>query len=571
VPSPSAGSLGLDGRAARMDRDSWLLSLDPVPKEALAFARTWGSWAWENEQWEEAAEAYAGAAIALSRIVLRDTQGIPARLALLAEYNEVSPRSAFAYARAGRKQDAVIALERAAHLFAVLGSDRQDLEHLAELGRSDLRDRVLAAQRSVREQTGAPNAYGHFPVARQQAQGRLDAIVNEIRAVPGMERFATHAGWPDAKEVAQFLAIAYLAATSKGTVVLTVARGDAHIDAASLPITQSDIWSGVLDFFTAEFEAGSAGPGDALVAAQECLDGVMRPVAEALGDHMPVVLVPLGLLAQLPLHAAAVSRPIGDSGQIALKFTINPARITYATSARSWLLCRQRAALERASGALVINNPAPLPVHLDELPLADFERDVVARYFSVTELAGRDATDDRILGALPDVAVAHFCCHGTIDNRINYTGVLHVADYHLLTVLHLRDSPPLKARLVVLSACTSGMSATGVTQMMSMPAAFVTAGAAAVIATFWHTDEMATLLLVTRFYLLWQRDPALPLSFALGQAQEWLATSPASQLRSAVTAAALASPAARRLVEARDEDRPYIHPWFWTPFFLLGA
>lgn len=65
------GSLGHDGRAARLDRDAWLLSVDPNPADALNFTRRWGDWAWSREVWDEAAEAYEGATIAGHRIVLR--------------------------------------------------------------------------------------------------------------------------------------------------------------------------------------------------------------------------------------------------------------------------------------------------------------------------------------------------------------------------------------------------------------------------------------------------------------------------------------------------------------------
>ena len=386
-----------------------------------------------------------------------------------------------------------------------------------------------------------------------------------------MARFATPAEWADVHEAAQAQPVAYLAATDKGTVVLTVRQGATSVGIVCLPQTQPDIWSAMREFFAAEYETGPADPQDALMTALDWLSRIMMPVVQALGGDHPVLLVPFGLLAQLPLHAACGMFPAADGQPARTQFWFHPAHVSYADSARSWLACRERAQQRRGDGALVINSPAPLPAEFDDLELSDYERDAVARHFTVTELAGQDATDERILGALPGADVAHFSCHGQIDKRQRYTGVLIVADQRIITIRHLEDSAQVSARLVVLSACTSGMTATGVAQLTSIPTALVAAGAAAVIATFWKSDEMATLLLVTRFYDVWQGGSGTGVADALGQAQEWLAMSPASVLRAAVPAAALATPAGQRLASCPGEDRPFAHPWFWTPFFLLGA
>jgi hypothetical protein len=570
VQTSPAGALGHGGRAARLDRDAWLLSLDPVPGDAVLFAGQWGDWAWQNEVWDEAAEAYEGAALALTRIVLRSTPGIMARLDLLSQHANLAPRSAFAYARIERAKEAVTVLERAGDLLSAFGSQRRDLDKLGAMGKTELRDRLLAVNsESVAQNSAQPDSYGRSPVSKQQAQTRVDAMVKEIRAIPGMARFATPAGWADVSDVAQAQPIAYLATTDKGTVVLTVTPAAKSI--ACLPVTQQDILSAVREFFLSEYEDGPADSHDALMKALDWLSRLMFSVFQAVGGDHRVLLVPFGLLAQLPLHAACAMLPATDTQPARNHFWFHPSHVTYVGSARSWLACKERSRQVRVPGALVVNSPAPLPAEFDELLLSDFERDVVASHFPVTELTGTDATDDRILAALPEADVAHFICHGQIDKRLRYTGVLIVADQKILTVRHLENLPGLTARLVFLSACTSGMTALGVAQLASIPTALVGVGAAAVIATFWKTDEMATLLVVTRFHDLWQGGRGADLAEALGQARVWLATSRADVLRAAVPAAALAGRAGQRLASCQDEDQPYSHPWFWAPFFLLGA
>lgn len=572
VEMPPAGALGYDGRAARLDRDAWLLSLDLVPREAVAFAKQWGDWAWEHEVWDEAAEAYEGAAVALNRIVLRSTPGIMARLDLLSEHRDVSPRSAYAYARLDRAKKAVTVLEGAGHQLSVAGSNWLDFAGLEAIGRTDLRDRLLATARESNAAAAAPSdVEGYLPIGQLEAQARQNALIQEVRAIPGMARFATTAGWADVSDAAQYQPIAYLATTDKGTAVLTVHEGAKSVSLSCLPATRQDIWSAVREFFRSEFEYGAVDPLDALMAALQSLSRLMISIVQAIGGDHPVLLVPFGLLAQLPLQAACSLFPATAAEPARIHFWFHPSHVTYAASARSWLACKDRSSLHRGADALVVNNPAPLAAVYDDLLLSDFERDVVARHFPVTELAGWDATDERILAALPAAAVAHFSCHGAINRLLRYTGVLVVADRRLLTVRHWADSSELNARLIFLSACSSGMTALGVAQMTSVPTMLVTAGAAAVIATFWHTDEMATLLVVTRFYDLWQGGREVELAAALGQTQEWLAASTASVLRAAVPAAALDGPAGRRLADCPDEDRPYIHPWFWAPFFIVGT
>lgn len=569
--APPPGALGPDGRAARLDRDSWLLSVDPAPGDAVLAATEWGDWAWQRDLWDEAAEAYEGARIALHRIVLRSAPGVINRLKLLGQHAYIGPRSAFAYAQVGRSQEAVTVLERIGDLLTAFGSQREDLDRLPVLGRADLQGLLLAAQHELTEQGDSLDAYGHLQAGRQQAQARVNALIKEIRALPGMARFATPAAWADVHAAAQSQPVVYLAATDKGTVVLAVEQGADRIMRSCLEHSQQDIGAAMRDFFAAEYEGSQTNPREALLRALEWLSRIMRPVLNAVGSDQPIVLVPFGMLAQLPLHAAYETPQAAGAGPVQAYFLFHPSHISYAGSARSWLRCQARGAQCRGSGALVVNNPAPLPATLDDLQLSDFERDAVARHFGVTELAGRDATGERILQTLPAADVAHLSCHGTIDNRFLYTGVLVVAELQVLTVRSWEDVSGLNARLIFLSACATGMSALGMPQLASVPSALLASGAAAVIASFWHTDEMATLLLVTKFYDLWQGGRGAGLAEALGGAKAWVAMSPAATLRAALPEAALATSAGKRLAACPDQDLPFTHPWFWSPFFLLGA
>jgi hypothetical protein len=570
----AGGARGADGRAARLDRDAWLLSLDPAPQEAASLAREWADWAWSEELWDEAAEAYDGAEIALARVVLRETPEPSDRLDLLADHADNAPRGAYAYARMQRAREAAILLERAGGLLSRSGEQARAAEHLAAIGRGDLRDRLRAAQGDVEADRAQapPDAYGMRSPAQLAAQARLDAVVREIRGLPGWASFATSGGWDDIRRAAATSPLAYLAATDKGTVVLVVQAGAESVSVGCLEPTLEEINTGVHDFLVREFGDQPSDSRAALMEALEWLGAhLMICVHEAVGDR-PVTLLPFGFLAFLPLHAALLRLPGPDPSSVHIHFLFHPKQVSYAYSARALAACRDRAGDAAPSSALVVNNPVPLPPAYDPLPLADFERDAVGRHLAVTELKGTAATGEAIFDALPGADVAHFSCHGTVDRTLRYSGILLVADRRAIAAQHLASLTDLRARLVVLSACRTGAPAIGVSQVVSLPNAIIAAGASAVISTFWRAEEMATLLLVTKFYDLWQGGSGMSVADALGSAQAWLVQASAAELRGYAPAGALEAMSGRTpLSGAPDEACPYSDPWFWAPFFLTGV
>jgi CHAT domain len=563
-----------DGRAARLDRDAWLLSLDPAPQEAILFAREWADWAWSEELWAQAAEAYDGAQIALARVVLRETPETSDRLDLLAGFANNGPRGAYAYARLQQGREALILLERAGSLLSRSGEQARAIERLGAIGREDLRDQLRAASREVAaaRAQAPPDAYGRRSSAQLDAQARANAVVKEIRMLPGFASFATTGGWDDVRRAASTCALAYLAPTDKGTVALIVQPGAESVSLGLWEPTIEHIYDAVREFLEREFGDVRTDSRDALMPALEWLGlALMRGVREAVRDQ-PVVLVPFDTLALLPLHAAFVSLRGPDPSTPRIHFLFHPRQVSYAYSARALSECRDQGSRPALASALVVNNPLPLPAAFDPLLLADFERDAVAHHFPVTELMGADATGEAILDALPNADVVHLSCHGTVDRASRYSGILLVADRRFIGVQNLAGLANLRARLVVLSACRTGVPAIGVSQVVSLPNVIVGAGAAAVISTFWHTEEMATLLIVMKFYDLWRGGAGMSPGEALGDAQGWLAQASADELRAYAPPAALRALSGRTpLSGAPGDARPYSHPWFWAPFFLVGA
>jgi CHAT domain-containing protein len=288
-----------------------------------------------------------------------------------------------------------------------------------------------------------------------------------------------------------------------------------------LSVTSLEILAAAQGFFDTEF---SGKPGDRHVALENILQWLARimiSVAKALTDaayaDKPFVILPFGILSQFAMHATYWLR----DGPNKYHFFFHPRYVSFAYSARSLVESRRRAAQSQGRTALIVNNPKPLPPTYDPLYLADAEGALVQAYFPHHRMfRGAEATSQRLDELLPGADLVHCVCHGTVDQRMKQCGVLLLAKSQLYTYVHIRSLTELKARLVVLSACRSGAAPRTIEHVLNLPNAFLSAGAASVIGTFWHTDEISSLLLLTKFYELWCHGR--PVADALGCAQEWL-------------------------------------------------
>ena len=109
------------------------------------------------------------------------------------------------------------------------------------------------------------------------------------------------------------------------------------------------------------------------------------------------------------------------------------------------------------------------------------------------------------------------------------------------------DGWQLDADLVVLSACNSALGREVVGEgLVGFAHAFLRTGARSVLVSQWSVPDRATLEFMTAFYGAWQGEK-LSRADALAQAR-------------------------RQLRDYRDADgrRPYVHPYYWAPFVLVG-
>ena len=117
----------------------------------------------------------------------------------------------------------------------------------------------------------------------------------------------------------------------------------------------------------------------------------------------------------------------------------------------------------------------------------------------------------------------------------------------MFSSLHLADgwvtvqdatTKRLRAQLVTLSACETGLSkiAAG-EEILGLARGFLSAGARSLLLTLWTVNDEATAGLMENFYRNWQRGHNIAASLADAQ---------------------------RNLIKNGE------HPYFWSPFFVIG-
>ncbi|PWK83754.1 CHAT domain-containing protein [Lentzea atacamensis] len=547
---------------------------------ALSAARLWGDWAAERGAWPEAAEAYGYALEATQRLFrtqllredketwLADSQGLPAE-------------AAYAMFRAGRSEDAVVALEagRGQQLAEALERDRAELDHLAGTEHAELagRYRVAAAEldSATRKGAGPAELRGH--------RDALDQAINAIRGIDGYERFLLAPTISDVhRAVPPGSVIVYLAAAQSAGLALTV-HPDGQIRGVELPsATAAAVGSRTRALLDARHSA-STGPG----RWQGTLDAVTRwawqaitaPALTTTGGADRIIVVPSGMLAMLPVHAAW--KPDHDTSSTR-RYLLDDITVTYAPNARSLDITGRIAARTPAERLAVVVDPRP--TSRQPIGYARAEAAWVTHWFPrTTSLEGEQADHANVAAAAVDAEVLHFITHGHANPDSPLDSALILAGDHELTlreILELRPETPGRsheARLAVLSACDTDRPGTTLPdEVVSLPSGLIQAGFAGVVATQWAIRSEAVSLLMARFYQLW-KDERCPPAAALRASQKWLRdTTNAQKIQDLSGVAARSSDhdllSLVRNLQLRDPDsRPYLHPSDWAGLSYHGS
>jgi len=556
------------------------------PEWALLAARTWGTWADARHDWHEAVEAYRFALIALDHL-FRAQLNREHKEQWLLEAQVIPARAAYAMANVDGPQSAVTALEqgRALLLADRLERDRIDLERLASLGRGDLAERYrsLTDSLSTLEHGGLETDESRGAdlqlvtgAARKDALRMvwrdLETVISQIRQVPGYERFLTLMTFNEVSAIAEVSPIVYVAAAEEGGLALLLGAGS-EVRTVWLPeLTEGTLYDKVTGFLDAASgsQRDPAGWRAALESVTSWLwNAVMRPVLDSLAAAGRVVLVPVGLLGLLPLHAAWVEDRSNPTGR---RYALDHLQITYAPSARARLVAGGMADRITPNGVLVIDDP--WAVARDPLPLAGAEaREVLGSFEQVMRLTGDQATRNAVLAAMSRWPVLHFACHGITNPVEPLDSALALANEQVLTLRDVFEQRLVGVRLAVLSACETAIPGVALPEeVVSLPTGFLQAGVPGVVGSLWSVPDASTAVLMGRFYQLWQRDGLQPAE-ALRRAQQWVRDATNAEKQAAFPdVPALAAPKGSAAVRAFWESaRAHEHPYYWAAFTYTGA
>jgi tetratricopeptide (TPR) repeat protein len=217
--------------------------------------------------------------------------------------------------------------------------------------------------------------------------------------------------------------------------------------------------------------------------------------ADVLWDTQDIhrlVIMPWNYLHNIPFHLMPEIRRRVDAGRL--------DEVVVSPSLDLTQRLAQRTTAPRKSASCLF-----VGIDSDEVDTRA-EYDVVCASFDrTTALINRDATPERVLAAMAGIDVVHIACHGEFDLRKTSTYLL-LAGGERLYPADLALLPGLRADLVLLNACVSGVSsrqARNGDPALGLPAALLYGGARQVIGTLWPLEAEAALAFTAAFYPAW--------------------------------------------------------------------
>lgn len=250
----------------------------------------------------------------------------------------------------------------------------------------------------------------------------------------------------------------------------------------------------------------------------EFYDLLLRPLEKFIGLRR-LVVAPHRALHYVPFHA------LYDG----FGYLIESREIVYAPSAAVLQNCLEKPR-RKLENALFVG------VSDERIPLVNEEINALSAILPSEILLNDEATLEAIGDGAKHKDVLHLACHGQFRAENPLFSSLKLAD-RWLTV---RDfyALQLDVDLVVLSACETGLSriAPG-EELLGLARGFFSAGATSLVLSLWNVHDATTVDLMREFY---------------------------NQINGGKSSAAALRHAQREIL------RKNPHPFFWSPFFLIG-
>jgi CHAT domain-containing protein len=331
---------------------------------------------------------------------------------------------------------------------------------------------------------------------------------------------------------------------------------------------------------------------DAVAFSAQEIDGekwssVIQDVADRasalLFDHIMETLEELGLIRGAPvalLLGGAISvMPVAmmRGGRTCERF-IDRFELRVAPSLSALAIARDRAVQIQSARRL-----AALVDTKGDLPFARLEGALVSSWFDDEKersIIDNKVSKEAIMAILSESSYWHFACHGSFDWNQPEKAGLQLAHGKTLSVEDLFNNIGGRPRLVVLSACETGLQDMSFVpyEAFGLLGAMLHAGAAATIGTLWRVDDLSAALLSARFYESFIGGRQWPAA-ALREAQIWIRDTNCRSLIDYLTTqemlgripAKLASPATSYLSKTFLKSQiPYADPLHWAGWIIMG-
>lgn len=161
-----------------------------------------------------------------------------------------------------------------------------------------------------------------------------------------------------------------------------------------------------------------------------------------------------------------------------------------------------------AQKAVVVGDP-DFAGRLPQLPGARIEAEQVATQYRVRPLLGQEVSEQRLREAVGDGAsLLHLATHGHFHTRNPLRSAVYLREGIPLTAARLFENP-LPARVVVLSACETGMGqAVAGEDYLGLARSFYLGGTRTLLSSLWPVDDAGTLNFMQHLHQRAARQPA---------------------------------------------------------------
>jgi len=208
-----------------------------------------------------------------------------------------------------------------------------------------------------------------------------------------------------------------------------------------------------------------------------------------------------------------------------------------------------------------------------ELRYTEAEVKSVAALLAGEAMVGVQSKKDRLRLAVQDKLWLHFACHGWFNHELPLASYLQTGEEERISALEMKEGWKLRAKLVTLSACQTGVSRVlRGDEPMGLVRAFLYAGAQAVLVTQWPVEDLATCLLMIRFYQEVASSPTPDLSRGLSLAQQWLRHLTGAEVEAFLLRSGIDLPLDELSTLFVNDLHPFEAPRFWAAFkFVIGS